>query len=616
MTAAAPENEKKSWPRLEAWLGRRRRVTLMLLLALALLFRLIYFAQLSTSPCLNVHRVNGLDQQLFHNWARHLASGDWLQRTPQHPQALWMDKLADLCLEQNPNLPLELGLTTTDDYYPPQMREQLWNYWLKGSAYHQEPLYPYLVALTYRFLGEDVRWVFAWQLLLGMANVALIYGIARRCFGNAVALLSGITAVVYGPLMFYELVLLRATLITFTGLLLVYLAIRIRANDSSGRWFALGLVLGASLLLKTIFAVWFVFLAAWIIHKHRAKRGRAAKLILSFAAGVTLALAPIVARNSAVGTPLFNWCGSAVIVFSIPHTADAPPYSFYVSMRDMPGVLIRSKGRVFPAFIAAVSTHKSVSSFATLVARKFAYIWYKHEVPNNVNFYFYQIEASILRYLSFPYAAIAVLGLAGMVMTLSRWRTCWPLYVLIATGITSMLVISVMSRFRVPMAVGLMPFAALALMQILHWLIAGQRRRALVVSLLLLLLGLWCAGPLPRKIKVLRYWDFYVAYMAKHGPQLVQEHGEIGAAHLRLRRFEEAASAFRKAVQIDYHHGRSHYNLGVALEGLGQTKAALAEYESAVRAQPQNARLRQLVEIALARLEKSERARRSAKPEK
>lgn len=508
MTAAAPDEAMVGWPRLEKWLGRRRRVVFMLLLGAALLFRLVYFLQINPSPVLDAHRVSGLDQQLFHNWACQLAAGDWLQRKPRRPRTRWMEKLADLCLEQRPSLPLELGLATRADYDRKEMRERLWTHWLQGACYYQEPLYPYLVALTYRLLGTEVRWVFAWQLLLGVVNIALIHGIARRCFGETVAVLAGMMAVFYGPLMFHEIVLLRTTLITFTGLLLVYLSLRLSGRATPLWWFGLGLLLGVALLVKMIFAVWIVFLAAWIIRAHRENRARAVKLLLGLAAGVALSLAPVVIRNSRVNAPLFNWSGSALTSVSLLNTADAPPCGFYVSAKHMPGVLIRSQGKVFPAFIEAVSTHESAFSFIKLWARKFAHIWHKYEVPNNASFYYYRSQASLLRWLGFPYAAIAVLGLAGVAMSLPRRRKCWPLYLLIATGILSMLLVSVMSRFRVPMVAGLFPFAGFSLLQMGSWAVTGQRLRLLATILLMSLLWLWCAGPLPEGFVLWRPSDF------------------------------------------------------------------------------------------------------------
>ena len=60
----------------------------------------------------------------------------------------------------------------------PSPEHKLWDDWYGQKRFHQEPLYPYLVAATYRLWGDDVRHVFAWQLLLGWETNVLIYLLA------------------------------------------------------------------------------------------------------------------------------------------------------------------------------------------------------------------------------------------------------------------------------------------------------------------------------------------------------------------------------------------------------------------------------------------------------
>ena len=79
--------------------------------------------------------------------------------------------------------------------------------WAGGSTFYQEPLYAYLMAVTYKIFGGDHRWVFLWQLVLGVLTNVLIYLLARRMFGDLVGTVAGALAVLCSPMMFYELIL-------------------------------------------------------------------------------------------------------------------------------------------------------------------------------------------------------------------------------------------------------------------------------------------------------------------------------------------------------------------------------------------------------------------------
>ena len=56
-----------------------------------------------------------------------------------------------------------------------------------GLTFYQEPLYAYLMAVTYKIFGGDHRWVaFSGSSVLGVLTNVLIYLLARRMFGDLV----------------------------------------------------------------------------------------------------------------------------------------------------------------------------------------------------------------------------------------------------------------------------------------------------------------------------------------------------------------------------------------------------------------------------------------------
>src|SRR5262245_22770473 len=190
--------------------------------------RIAYFRQISASPLVELHRWTESDMYFFDRWAHHLAAGDWLQRTSLHPLLDWHRSLAQRWLALHPEAAagLEDPVGTVYDR------------WLGGQTYHQEPLYAYLLALTYRVVGDDPRWVFGAQMMLGVGTVVLTWWVTRRHFGTVAAALAALFVTLCGGLVYFEATLLRETLIAFCAIALVDLTDRAYARPTLVRWLA------------------------------------------------------------------------------------------------------------------------------------------------------------------------------------------------------------------------------------------------------------------------------------------------------------------------------------------------------------------------------------------
>jgi hypothetical protein len=205
---------------LEAWLRQRRRTTLVIIVAIALVLRVFCFLELAASPCFWTHEWDQSDMNTFHSWALAIADGDWWFRSAAPPLHNWHREIAEDYARIFPQSWAELQAECRSDD-PDELARALWYRWYGGGRTYQGPLYPYLIAGTYYLLGPAVGWVFAWQMLLGIGSIVLIYRLARLYFGDVAAVLAAAIVLLYGPLLFYEFVLLRVTLIVFWGLLLV-----------------------------------------------------------------------------------------------------------------------------------------------------------------------------------------------------------------------------------------------------------------------------------------------------------------------------------------------------------------------------------------------------------
>jgi hypothetical protein len=469
--------------RLAGWLAARRRRILLVLLGMALLLRLGAFLELNTGPCLVMDRFPLTDMHFFRQWSRAVSSGDWLTDRALHPYHEWHRRIA---AEYFRRYPAEREAYAGRE---PSAERALWNDWYGGKGFHQEPLYPYLLALTTVLTGDDIRWVFLWQSLLGLLSVGLIFGITRRLWGDMAALVAGLLAVGYGPFLFSEFTLLRTSLINFAGLCLVWLLLINEHRTAPVRWLVIGLALGAALLLKSIFLLLALGALGMILLRRPRWSRPAWRAAAALLLGMAVPVGGVVARNLAVGAPAGQLSAVNTITFVEANVAGhRPGRGFTFSVEHTPVIMHRSNGRFLPAVAETLATHDGVISYLRLMAGKWLVLWNGFEYPNNCNFYYYRMHSRVLSWLPVTFGLLAPLAFAGMFLGLRTGRGRYWLYLLAGMHLLSMMATYVIARFRIPLAAALIPFAALALIRLVQWL--TQRRfgpaAALVVAVVLL----------------------------------------------------------------------------------------------------------------------------------
>jgi 4-amino-4-deoxy-L-arabinose transferase-like glycosyltransferase len=531
--------------RLERLLEGRRRFVLAVFVAVLLLARALYFVELSASPHLVQHLWEQSDMQFFDRWGRAVAEGDWLSRRVGHPFHLWHAAVAFAWLQDHPEEITRLAP-------PGGSREQaavaLWDRWYGGPTFHQEPLYAYLVALTYRLLGPDVRHVFAWQLLVGVGTGVLLLFLARRLFGHLVGTTTALLTVLCSPLLYYELVLLRETVIVASGLLMVAATMWALERRGFGAWLLAGLASGLALLLKSSMALLLAGTGLGLLLLLRRTPWELVRAAGGLALGLALALAPAVARNVAVGVRPLALSSVGTITFVNANAGDSrPELGFFVS-RHAAAIMGGTDGRFGPAALATLRTHPDLSSYLRQLGSKLATAWHWYELPNNSNFYQYRAEAPVLR-LPFTFALAGPLGLVGLALAAPRWRSVWILGLLVATSLLTMLVFYPLSRFRAPMLGALVPFAAFAVVRTVDLLASGRIRHGAVALLAVLGLAAWMGRPLPPTESLVRGADCGVPVEYVYRPALeraAQQESWAAVASIGERALEGEPAAVRR----------------------------------------------------------------------
>ncbi len=507
--------------RIERWLHRHRLAVILALVAASVGLRAVYFLQLSRGPCLWQHRWQETDMSFFQAWAMQVATGDWLTDRALHPAHQWARTAAERHFQDVPEEALEMQRVADAARDGRSAAAHLWDRWFGGKQFHQEPLYPYLLAVTYTLLAPDVRLVFLWQMLLGVLANVLTYLLARRSFGDTVGTVAGALAVLYAPLMYYELILLREAPMTFMGLAGVWAVSRAIDRDRAAWWFAAGAVIGATILLKSthlLFLVGVLGAPACMRFRDPARLARAAG---GLTLGCALLLLPVVARNLAVGCPALSISSVGPVTFIIGNAEDfkCTGGSTSFAWQHVGEILHRTGGRLGATVVETLRTHRDAWGVLQQLWAKFLAIWHWYEIPNNANFYFYSIYAPVLRWAPLRFVAVAPLAIVGLAASWRRWRLTWPLLVMLASCLAPLVVFGTMSRYRLSLVPVLIIFAAVAAVRLVEWLAARRWRPAVAAVASTAGLALWMARPLPQDVPVIRLGDHFSVYEYHYGPR-------------------------------------------------------------------------------------------------
>lgn len=566
----------------------RRTRTLLVCVLSALVLRVVYGLEMRGDALLSLDRLDQTDMAYYDGWGRAIAAGDWRSSSVGAPMHDWQRDVAERYLAEHPGrreaLAREAGVSI--DAFDADAA--LWAQWTPVHQFYQDPLYPYALAAVYWSVGHHTAVVYALQMAAGIGAVVFVVLVTRRYFGDAEAAVAGALAVLSPVLLYYDLVLLRESFIACTAICLVWLCGEAIARRDV-RWFgAAGAACGVAILLKASFALFaLLFLTGLVVTLWR-ERSILSRYAVAFAVGLFVALIPLAVRNLSLGVPAWALASTGPLTFATGNDVASLAAAGFTIDRDRLGdELAAGDGRMLPTVRATLAFH-SPSSFASMIWRKWSETWHWYEIPNNENFYYARVRAPVLAWMPATFFVLSPLVLVGVVLAWPYRAQAWPLFAMIATTGSMLMVFFVLGRFRAEMLTSVLPIAALPVVAIGRAFSARRFARVAVLAGAILAIGLWTGrdrGPDEALIQS-EDWltPYYVTYKAEVQDATARG-DQAGVANALLGFFRSAPTLEQVGEQGDPGLAASlallHEDCARALDATGRHAEAMQQVSTA-----------------------------------
>lgn len=492
----------------------------------------------------------------------------------------------------------------------------------------QAPFYALFLAGVYLCLGVSIVAAKVTQIVLGAGTCVLTYALASRVFDRRTGILAGISAALYGPLIFFDAELMATGWAAFFAVALTLLFVQAGHGGGLRSFFALGS--GSALMIVTrpdfvpaVAASWAWL--AWTHYRCRAAfsvRGCApAKKWGAGLVGFFLAAIPLAALS----------CASTGRIGLLPASGGI---NFYIgNSRHAAETIAARPGRDWQALMALPEEHgvtgdmwaqqrfyytytlagirEQPLEFVRGLAQKGVEFVTARELPRSEDIYVYQHWSHVLRVLTwkvgnfgFPFGVLLPLAVVGLVRYARRIPA--PVWLMLVLYPLAIVLIFNAARYRAPL-IPILAVPAAAGLLVLVDNVRTRRWQGLAANGGLIAVTLVCAVlPGPFKVERINYdAELYLLVGnrllhdgrprealeryregLRFDPESPDLNGQIGKLLLLAGRPREAVSHYENSLRSRPGAAPNHASLGLALLELGELERAIEQYSIAVELDP------------------------------
>jgi 4-amino-4-deoxy-L-arabinose transferase-like glycosyltransferase len=537
-------------------------------------------------------------------------------------------------------------LTATPDFEYPLVDSDYHDYWARGMAfgnwasprfepdpelqehpYFRPPGYPYLLSLVYRIVGRGYVGPRVVQMLVGLANAALAFFIARRLFGDAAALIAAALMSLYWAFVYFEGEFLEPAFTILLMLAVVRVLMGWVERTSAVRMLVAGALMGAlalvrpnALLLVPVVAWW----AVWVLRRRAPGRRVLAGLALLFA-GTVIVVAPVTIRNYSVGHEFVPISSNGGVNLYIGNNDRADG----LVRGTMPGIGTLDTSFDHLEVVAGIERltgrsmkHSEVSDYLAaealtwmrrnpgrvlgLMWKKTLLFWGPTEPADNKVVAGDRVNSAVLRSIPLTFSLVLGLAVAGVFLFFfearrgrsksggedggrgdNAGRTRREAVILILwlalLWYASHLPFAVTARYRVPVIPFMLIFAGLFLERLWTYLRAKDWKRG----------GVWAA------VFAVAMIPASIDFVPDDEPSMARWHYQRGIAYTRAGRLDTAAGEYERALEINPDYTAVHNDLAAALAGQGRVSESVPHFRKALLGRPNDGTLHFNLALAL-----------------
>jgi 4-amino-4-deoxy-L-arabinose transferase-like glycosyltransferase len=451
-----------------------------------------------------------------------------------------------------------------------------------------QPLVSFYLAAVYGLVGPDPTLVRGLQLIIGLLNVGLFYGLGRELGGRWCGRVTGLLAALYGPFVFFEGLLLAPALAVPALAGGVWCLLRAGLRERAWLLAPAGSLMGLSLMARPNLLILLAVAMIWWFWRVRGKGARWFGVAWAFF-GLVVGMAPSWIYNAAQGQGLLPVSASAGHSFFLGNNPqatgryrvpsqlpiDATSHAAY--RRSWVTLAEREQGRSLS--ISQVSSHwfgRGLAWWAEqpgkalgLFGKKVLLSINSEEVPIHHPYFAIAELIPLLGFL-LGFGVMLPFAVAGVWLELRSRKGVALLGVgAIVYLVVGMALFYVADRYRVMVLPLVLPLAGLGMLALGRRFSAGGLKA--VWPVMLVLAATFALGQIGFRDEASRTRSRYGLrnLMGKAA-------GELGDP-------QRAEQNFRQAIQIaGPHHGSlARENLGLILERRGQAEEALALFRQA-----------------------------------
>ncbi|MEI8175788.1 MAG: tetratricopeptide repeat protein [Candidatus Omnitrophota bacterium] len=467
--------------------------------------------------------------------------------------------------------------------------------WIGKNVFYAMPFYPYFLGVIYFLFGHALSAVRVVQILIGALNCALLFGLAKKTFGNVVAVVSGIAYAFLGWAILYDMMIVSTSLIVLSYLCILNLAADHCRNPSKRRIFLIGIATGISSLIAANAMVFTAVFAVWIFMSTAKKSVRRALAFTAlFLAGCALMIAPVTVRNYSVAKDFVPVTAHGGLNFYLGNNTLADganvnlPFLSSGSsemISDSVAYAQREAGRALkPSQISAFWFGKGCDfirshpgRFVELLGIKLRLFFLGYEMADIFSLRFYASPVPLLGIVDIPpirldlIIPLAVIGIMIAMTARRKDPALATLLIFLGSYIFSVILFLVNTRYKLPIIPVMILFAAYAVVEIGKKIKEHRSGAALAyVAGFLLLYPLLNSARLYEK-----YRPNPAGTCVALGCSLLEAGDSVGAIR-----------EFTKAVELEPRRAEAHNMLGVGFLNAQDAARAQREFQKAIELKP------------------------------